>query len=190
MLTRCVCLVASLAFASGASADEPKEPKLKGALVFAGTHSQIKEERIELVTTEKAWEKLWDQHYGTPKDRRLLAESLELSVDFDTHYVVAIFCPDCWWCDVSTRERDGVAVIGYLKTYIQTEGREPDATTEQAKRERELDKERTAALAPYAFVVIPKPIRTVVIERGKRRDLSSPPEWKEVKRFPAPAEKK
>jgi hypothetical protein len=91
---------------------------------------------------------------------------------------------------VTTRQRDGIAVIGYLKTYIQTEGREPDATTKQAQEERKLEKERTDALAPYAFVVIPKPVRTVVIERGKRRDLSTPPEWKEVKRFPAPDDKK
>ena len=33
------------------------------------------------------------------------------------------------------------------------------------------------ALAPYAFVVLPKPVKTVVIEKGIRRDLSTPPEW-------------
>jgi hypothetical protein len=184
MVLRGVCLVACLAAAFGARADEPKEPKLKGATVFAGTHSQIRNERIELVTTKKEWDQLWDQHYGTTKERRLLAESLELSVDFDTHSVVAVFVPGCYWCAVTTRERDGMAVIGYEKTYIQTEGREPDAVTKQMKRERKLEKERTDALAPYAFVVIPKPVRTVVIERGQRRDLSTPPEWKEVKRFP------
>lgn len=190
MVGRSMCLVACLAVALGARADEPKEPKLKGAIAFSGTHSQIRDERIELVTTKKAWDQLWDQHYGTHKDRRLLAESLELSVDFDTHYVVAIFSPNYWWCDVTTRERDGIAVIGYLKTYIQTEGREPEATTKQAQEERKLEEERTKALAPYSFVVIPKPVRTVVIERGQRRDLSTPPEWKEVKRFPAPGGKK
>lgn len=190
MRTRGACLLSCLALAFGVCAEEPKEPKIKGAIAFSGTHSQIRNERIELVSTKKEWDKLWEQHYGTPKGRRLLAESLELSVDFDTHYVVAVFSGECYWCDVTTRERKGFVVIGYEKTSIQTEGREPGADTKRAKKERELEKERADALAPYAFVVLPKPVRTVVIERGQRRDLATPPEWKEVKRFPVPDDKK
>jgi hypothetical protein len=74
MRTRGVCLLACLALAFGVRGEEPKEPKepkLKGATVFSGTHSQIRNERFELVSTKKEWDKLWDQHYGTPKDRRL-----------------------------------------------------------------------------------------------------------------------
>jgi len=36
---------------------------------------------------------------------------------------------------------------------------------------------------------LPKPVKTVIIEKGEQQDLMSPVEWKEQKRFPAPKAK-
>ena len=91
---------------------------------------------------------------------------------------------------VTPRERDGNIVIGYEATVWQTEGRAPGKLDKEMKKQLKKREAWEDALAPYAFVVLPKPVKTVVIEKGKRRDLLTPPEWTERKRFPAPKDKK
>jgi hypothetical protein len=181
----CVLTVASLA-------DEPKEKetKLKPTAIYSGTHSQIRQERFELVPTKEAWGKLWEQHRGNKKDRRFSEESLDLEIDFESHYVVAIFLVGWDWCSVTPQQRGDTVVIGYEARIWQIEGRLPGKLDKEMKKQIKHQKEWDNALAPYAFVVLPKPVKTVIIEQGKRQDLTTPPEWKERTRFPAPKDKK
>lgn len=188
ILLGCVALCA-LAFAS--LAEEPKETKLKQVTVFNGSHSKILKERFELVTTKEAWEKLWEEHQGK-RDKRIDGlDEQRIDVDFETHYVVAIFSGWCGWCAITPRQRDNAVVIGFEPSGWQTEGRppgkKPDKEMKKLIRQRKVWED---ALAPYAFVILPKPVKMVIIEEGKRPDLMSPPVWKERTRFPAPKDKK
>src|SRR6516225_3436325 len=95
MLARVVSLgLALFGLALAAHAEEPKEKKqpeetiLKPIAIFAGTHSQIKYETFNVITTEEGWKELWDKQRGEqtiPGDER---EFLELNIDFKTHYIV------------------------------------------------------------------------------------------------------
>ncbi|MCI0699460.1 MAG: hypothetical protein L0241_00045 [Planctomycetia bacterium] len=173
----CIALCA-LAFAS--LADEPKETKLKPTLVFSGTHSAIRNETFNVIATKEGWEKLWKQHRGD--DFRFTESQQELNIDFETHYVVAIFtgCGELCW--ITPRQRGDVIAIGFDFEIFSTEGRPPEQT------EHEKTKERAAS--SYAFVVLPKPVKLVVIEKNFEHRRGKPPLWKEQFRFPAPKDKK
>ncbi len=77
-------------------------------------------------------------------------------------------------------------VIGFRSYYHSIAGRVPG--TEDTRTEHEKAKQNT--VTPYAFVVLPKPVSAVVIEKDVRRDKFGMPEWNELKQFPAPKDKK
>ena len=85
-----------------------------------------------------------------------------------------------------TFTRGDEVAIRFLALGYQIEGRQPGWKT----REPHVDKAKEAAIMPYAFVVLPKPVKTVVIEKDIRRDKFAAPEWKEAERFPAPKDNK
>lgn len=172
----CVTLCA-LTFAS--SADEPKETKLKPTLLFTGSHSAILKDRFEVVSNEKDWKKLWKEHRGDAATRLFAEGDQNFDIDFDSHYVVAAFYGSSPDGKVTPRQRDGTLFIGYENLYYQTEGGAVD-------RRPDILKAQEATTAHYAFIVFPKPVKTVVIERNVQRELGKPPIWEEQKRFPAP----
>lgn len=171
----CVLALTSLA-------DEPKEKPLKPLLLFAGSHSGIDRESFYVVTTEGRWRDLWEKHRGNEKTRRFTEREQYTEIDFDTCYIVAVFTPGFDGCDLTPRQRGEEVVIGYRPLVYCTEGGVEDKRTEH-------EKAKEAALAPYSFVVLPKPVKTVVIEKDVREQKIDPPLWKEQKRFPAPKDK-
>jgi hypothetical protein len=178
----CVAMCA-LAFAS--LAEEPKgvkETKLKPTLMFTGSHSAIHRDRYEVVANEKDWKKLWKDHRGDEATRLFAESSQRFDIDFDTHYVVAVFYGGSPDGDVVPRQRGETVLIGYKNLYYQTEG--------GVDLRSDIDKAQEATTAQYGFVVLPKPIKTVVIEKDVQGELGKPPIWKEQKRFPAPKDKK
>jgi hypothetical protein len=177
-----LCLSALLALAGSSPAQEPKETALKPTLVLSGTHSAIRKERTAVVTGAAEWKELWKEHRGKEYDPPFTERLQELNVDFDTHYVVALFTGPGGWCWITPRMRGGDVVIGFGGEVFSTEGRPPELTAgEKAKQEAE---------APYTFVVLPKPVKAVVIEQDIRRSKLDPPLWKEAYRYPAPKDKK
>jgi hypothetical protein len=179
VLIGCVALYA-LAFAS--QADEPKETKLKPTLVLVGTHSAIRDEKLDVVTNEKDWKRLWSAHQGEDNSRLFVDRNQTFDPDFDSQYVAVVFFGDGPpFGKVTPRQRGDTVIIGYEGLYYQTEGRDrrPDIV---------IAKDFTAA--PYALVLLPKPVKTVVFEENVQEELGKPPIWKEQKRFPAPKEKK
>ncbi len=175
-----------LAFA--ALADEPKgkDKPFKPTFVFSGSHSAIDRETFAVVADEVAWKVLWVKHRGKLFDPQFTEHQQDVEIDFNTHYVVAIFSAQWDWCQVTPRKRGDEVVIGFRPIGYSTEGRLPG--TKDTRTEHEKAKE--AAIAPYAFVVLPKPVQTVVIEKDVREHKSDPPLWKERARFPAPKDKK
>jgi hypothetical protein len=127
-------------------------------------------------------QELWKQHRGKEYDPPFTERLQELDVDFDTHYVVAVFTGPCTRCWITPRTRGADVVIGFGAEHLSTEGRPPERTVdEKAKEEAE---------APYSFVVLPKPVKTVVIEKDVRRSKLDSPLWQEEARYPAPKDKK
>jgi hypothetical protein len=184
VLLGCVALGA-LAFASLADEPEPpKEVKIKPALLLAGSHSGIDRESFYVVTNEDAWKDLWAKHRGNEKTQRFTESEQYAEIDFDTHYIVAVFTPGFDGCDITPRKRGEEVVIGFRPLVYCTEGR----VGEDNRTEHEKAKE--TAVSPYVFVVLSKPVRTIVIEKDVREMKIDPPLWKEQKRFPAPKGKK
>lgn len=175
--------VALCVLASSSGADEPKETKLKPTLLFTGSHSAILKDRFEVVSNEKDWKKLWQEHRGDAATRLFAEGSQSFEIDFDSHYLVAVFYGSSPYGEVTPRQRDGTYFIGYKNLYYQTAVSEID-------RRPDISKAQEATTAQYAFIVLPKPVRTVVIERNVQRELGKPPIWEERKRFSAPKDKK
>ncbi len=182
-------VLCALAFAS--SAEEPKdkkekETKLKPTLTLAGTHSQIRRERFEVIATEAVWKDIWELHRGKEHDPPFTERWQELNIDFDTHYVIGVFTG----CDsslvITTFSKGDAVLVRFAAHGHQTEGRFPDGKDTRTEHQ----KAKEAALADYCFVVLPKPVKAVIIEEDVRSDLSAPPVWKERKRFPTSKDKK
>jgi hypothetical protein len=172
-------VVCALAFVS--FAEEPKETKLKPTLVFSGSHSAIRAERFELATTAKEWESLWAKHRGDAQEPLFTETSQMLSLDFETHYVIAIFTGSGEPCVFQPRQRGDIVAIGLEIEIFSTEGRLPSRT--------DHEKAKANATATYAFIVLPKPVKTVVIEENRETRRGQPPQWHERAKFPAPKNK-
>ena len=177
-------LFSTLGFAS--LAEEPKESKLKPTLIFSGSHTAIDRELFTVVADEAAWKALWEKHRGGVKTLRFTEREQSFDIDFESQYVVAIFTPDCDACDVTTRRRGNEVVIGFRATVYGIKGRVPGAEDKRTEHE----KAKKDAVTPYAFVVLPKPVSTVVIEQDVRRDKFGAAVWQERKRFPASTDRK
>jgi hypothetical protein len=175
--------VAACVLALASLAEEPKDKPLKPTAVFRGRHSAIHDEAFELIATEAQWEKLWEKHRGKEREPLFTETFQELNIDFDTHYVVALFTGPSHWCIPHPKLRGETVVIQYEHGFCQTAAGFQKGWTEH-------EKAKWYAQCPYAFVVLPKPVKAVIIEEGVRRQLSDPFTWKERKRFLAPAEKK
>ena len=170
--------------ATASLAGEPKETKLKPTLVLRGSHSAIRKERFVVVTQEREWKELWAQHRGKEADPPFTERDQELSPDFDTHFVIAVFTGANTALSVSTFARgEDVLVRTRARGYQRgVGGNGPERTAyQQAKDE---------AIADYCFIVLPKPLKTVVVEKDVCRRLDVPPQWEEKARFPVPQGKK
>jgi hypothetical protein len=167
-------------------ADEPKEMKLKPVAVFRGSHSAIDRETFAVVSDEKEWKSIWEKHRGDEKTLRFTERVQYFDIDFDTQYVVAVFPADGDECLITPRRRGDEVAIGFLPHFYGIEGRQPGMQDTRSAH----DKAKERAIMPYAFAVLPKPVKTVVIEKDIRRDKFAAPEWKEVKRFPTPKDNK
>lgn len=156
----------------------------KPTAVFRGTHSQIKKERFVQVLCADAWKELWEEHRG--KDARFTESEQELEVDFDTHYVIAIFTGSADWCSLVPRTRGNEVVLGFRGEGYQTEGgplgRSKPPTPDEIEREK-----KDAAKSPYAFVALPRTVASVAIEQNVQRTLGEPPIWKHRTKFTLPA---
>jgi hypothetical protein len=182
VLLGCVALGA-LALAS--LAEEPKETKLKPTTAFRGSHSAILEEQFVIVTEEAEWKELWKKHRGDGRDQRSTETVQELTIDFDTHYLVAGFGGHHSSLIVTPFARGDAVLIRFSAHGSQFRPQPPELD-----KRPEFVKAKEQAGGDYCFVVLPKPAKTVIIEKDVREQLDHSPLWKEQKRFPAPHDKK
>lgn len=171
----CVLAIASLA-------EEPKDIRLKPTLTLTGSHSAILKDRFEVISNETDWKKLWKEHRGDVATRLFAEGDQTIDLDFDTHYVVAIFYGHSPTGTVTPRQRGDTIHVGFKNGYYQIAGGRVDERPDTLKAQE-------TTTAHYAFIVLPKPVKAVVIERDIQRELGKPPLWEEQKRFPAPKNK-
>jgi hypothetical protein len=173
-----------------ALAEEPKETKFKPVAVFHGSHSGVRSEAYNVVTTAPEWEKLWAKHRRVDP---LFTETFQdLEIDFESHYVVAIFRGNWGYgCLITASKRGETIVIGFEDEILSTEGGFPGVKEDEKAKQRAIhERAKERAMARYVFVVLPKPVRTVVIEENIEFRRGKQPVWKERATFPAPKEKK
>lgn len=157
------------------------EKPLRPAALFQGSHSQIAKESFRVIKTPGEWKSLWEEHRGE-FDRRAFTEyEQSFDVDFEENLVVALFTGRCDWCEVTPRLRGDAVVIGYQADMYQrisfASQNIPPTPVEKAKEAREVAK------APYALIVLRKPVKTIVIEQDVRRVIDAPPVWKHRQTF-------
>jgi hypothetical protein len=145
-------------------------------VVISGTDSHVSKPSYERVTTPESWARIWASHLGTSKDD---AYRPLLEVDFDRCLVVAVFRGDetnirRLQVDSLSETADSV-VIRFTELGYQTAGDSNDKPPDR----------------PYAFIVVFKTSKRIVLERNFPNMLSTVPEWNEVAQLkgdPAAAE--
>ncbi len=177
-------ILCTSAFAEPAPTAEPKLSELKPTFVLAGTHSAIRKERLVVVTEEQKWKELWKEHRG--KESKFTEHRQELTLDFKTHYVAAILTGTLSDLSATAFSRGDEVLIQFDAHGIQT--LEGGFSTADKRSAHDCAKEK--AIAEYCFLILPKPIKTVIFERDCREQLGHPPLWKEKARFPSPKSEK
>jgi hypothetical protein len=122
------------------------------------------------VTSEGAWKKVWLSHLGKTEADTFRESLPAVTFDFDRCMVIAVFQGE------KTNSR-GLTVISL------DEGK--DAITLRFDDMSYQTVGGVARVTPYAFVVVPKSAKVVVVEEDVQALKDKPPEWKERARLKA-----
>jgi hypothetical protein len=140
-------------------------------VVLSGNDSRVKQLAYSRISSSAEWNKAWLNHLGV-KDEAIFRPALE--IDFDRCCVVAVFKGEyvntCRLEVKSVRDVGNATVIRFDAVSYQSggaPGNRPDRVT------------------PYAFIVIPKTDRLIVLEENVQSYLGEPPVWKEVAQLTA-----
>ena len=169
------CLITSTEDAPSCEVSLVEDTPLRPAAVFQGTHSLIKKEVFKVIKTKEAWKTLWTEHRGQERIKPFIETVQTFEVDFDTHLVAAVFSGGSDWCDVSASVQAREVVIRFRAITYQIDGM-PLGFGDEALTT--LLMKKRLAQRPYAFIVLRKPVKSVVIEQDVRQRLDFPPEWK------------
>lgn len=143
----------------------------KPLAAYSGNDSHVPKPLYERITYSTAWEEIWAKHLGTSKDD---AYRPLFEIDFDNYMVVAIFRGK--QIQIRQLEIDSVTEWKSDFTVIRFNelGYSIGATGKMPESEYKY---------PYAFVVIPKSNKTIILEEGVRQYKGDPPKWTEVIRL-------
>jgi hypothetical protein len=155
----------------GRAAENEKRPPVSKPLVAisgADSHVHVRKPSYERVTTPEDWARIWISHLGTTKDD---AYRPLLEVDFDRCLVVVIFGGER--INIRRIEIDSLSentnsiVIRFTELGYQTDGADNNKPSDR----------------PYAFIIVPKTNKSIVLERNLANLGVQAPEWKEVARL-------
>jgi hypothetical protein len=140
----------------------------KSLVAISGAHSRVNKESYERITTSKDWTQAWCRHIGTSDtdDYRSLME-----IDFDRCMVIAIF------------RGEQIHVRGIVIHPLITNGESIILRFEQLTYQTIVGDKVKPPETPYAFVVIPKTNREIILEENVQQYLGEPPQWKECMRL-------
>lgn len=159
--------IALLQFSMAADAEKPS--LITSALmVLTGNDSHVLKPAYIRVQSAAEWKKTWLGHLGLTEDTIYRAA---MEVDFNRCIVIAVFGDNsensCGYRIDSVREDKNSIVVRLDDISYQTEG--PDGGADR--------------VAPYAFIVLPKSKKTVILEKNEQIYIGEAAEWKEVARL-------
>jgi hypothetical protein len=158
-------LFGTLVVANGRAA----EPMSKPLVAMSGADSHVRKSSYQRVTTPEDWTRIWASHLGTTTDD---AYRPLLEVDFDRCLAVVIFRGEeinvrGIQIDSASETADSV-VIRFTELGYQTAGESNNKPPDR----------------PYAFVIVPKSDKTVVLEQNSPTTKEPrSPKWIEVARL-------
>jgi hypothetical protein len=161
-------LVSAFLSAAPVSAEELPR-KIKPVMVWTGTESKQTKESFARCCSQKDWEASWHKHKGRDEktDRGTCPE-----VDFDSYMVIVIFHGESYQnhgIDIkSVTEEKGCVRVRYRPSWYQVA-----SVPGQAEDFKALETQT------YAFVVLPRSEKAIVMEEDVRNLIPDPPVWKE-----------
>jgi hypothetical protein len=163
------------------AADLPR--KVKPVMFWTGGNSKQSKESFARCSTQKDWEAIWEKHHEWEK---YVGDRSCPDVDFDSYMIVAIFVGK--GRDMGVRfyevvEEKDCLRVRYKPIEYQTGFNPNETDAEREKRERESETQS------YAFVVLPRSTKCVVLEENAQTTIDAPPVWRERTRFAAMKEK-
>lgn len=141
--------------------------------VLTGATSAVKEREFIRVTDETSMNKIWHRHYGMTEMEAFQNRLEEFKVDFDEHEVLVIFN------GATTNQRslmimDMVEDEKTLKIQYDLWGYQTSGGFDES--------------SVYAFVLIPKSSKEIVLEENIQGLKDHPPKWKHRARLDAQSE--
>jgi hypothetical protein len=151
------------------AADADKSGVINSALaVLTGDNSHVSKPAFTRIDSSSLWKKTWLTHLGKEQDT-IYRTAME--VDFGRCTVTAIFggqsVNSCGYRIESVHENGNTIVVRFDDISFQTAG--PDGGAVQVR--------------PYAFIVLPKTSKPIVLEENVQSYKREEPEWKEVARL-------
>lgn len=169
-----------------ATREADDRPVAEPLVWMAGLDSEIRERTYLRITNAAEWKRLWKRHLGSKYDRYY---GPNVDVDFERVMVIAIFngaAANTRGIEVTSVHESEQSilirfnVLGYQTiTGLSTNlGR---AATQSAKVSEEVEIPDTS----FAFIVLLRSERIVVLDEDKHTRIDDPPAWVEVARLKA-----
>jgi hypothetical protein len=147
--------------------------KVKPVLVWTGTDSKQAKMSFARCCSQKDWETTWHEHQSEAKAK---SQSCPQG-DFDSYMVVAIFHGKSFQNTgieiVAVTEEKNCVRVRYRPLWYQVAFVRP-ATKGEVKSDEWLRSETQS----YAFVVLPRSEKAIVLEEDVRNLIADPPVWK------------
>ena len=141
----------------------------KPLAVLTGADSRVNKPAYYRITSDDAWRKLLQHHQGTSGADVYSGSLPALDIDFNQCMVIAVFQGDktnSRGLTISLEEGIATLAVRFDDMSYQTLG-------------------GAVRVAPYAFVVVSKSAKLVVVEEDVQALKTNPPEWKERARLEA-----
>jgi hypothetical protein len=170
----------------GFAADPPR--KVKPVVAWMGIDSKQTKDSFARCGSPNDWQATWNGHRAQEKTAD---DPTRPEVDFDSHIVIAVFRKTS-----RIRVSEVVEEEDCVRVRYQPWGNQiifvPDSAKGTVKTMElgrgELDPGKPYLLS-FAFVVLPKTSKVVVLEEDVQDWIGKPPVWKEQAKFPARVEK-
>ena len=153
----------------------------KPLLVLTGADSRVDKPTYHLATSEEAWKRLWLIHLGKTEADGFREHLPIVQIDFERCMVIAVFQ------GVSTNSR-GLNIIS-VDENKDTVFLRFDDMSYQTSGGLDGGGGGGVMVTPYAFVVIPKSAKLVLVEENVQSLKDKPPVWKERARLKAEEER-
>jgi hypothetical protein len=160
-------IVVGLPMVASKASEVPDARPIQPCLVISGCNSRVTQTRYRRIVSATEWTRIWQEHKGADVTEKYDSFYDELTlplVDFDRYMVIAIFQGKGWnsagLTVVSSLESESRIVIRFKEKSYQTDGGVDN-------------------VASYAFLIMSRSNKPVVLEESVRDRKGQAPTWKE-----------